>query len=479
MTIKSSKRQELDLDRVVMELTGSKHPDESILVKDLLEHHLVVATTGVGKSSVLGYYLAKAIMNAKGLAPEEKIGMIIFQYKDDTRQWLDWAEEFGRAEDVIRIGPQDRDVFNVLEAYRHKETSSAVDLLTTLSGLSLTGANQNKGEAYWREMNRQRLHRLITLAKLSGESLSIAKLYHLHSTAPQLPEQLEDEEFKANSYCWQMLQKAFHHVGSDHPEFQLVEQYFIREMPYMNDRTQSSILSMTSGTLEPYVSSPLLNRLFCGGTTISLDQLLGGKIVILDLAIKTHEYAGKLSQLMFKHVLQKRIEDRDLTQLPCPVIFHLDEYAQFISPYDALFLSTARSSRAGFLAMIQNISGLFAQVGGDGFIAQENVNSLLALFNHKFFMAQNNHVTNEFAAKTIGMGLRSLNNTSMQLEEFQGNSGYSESYHYQVMPVEFTTLRRGGKAHQGIVDVILMATGKLFSNGKNHLRLRFKQPWMR
>jgi type IV secretory pathway TraG/TraD family ATPase VirD4 len=222
----------------------------------------------------------------------------------------------------------------------------------------------------------------------------------------------------------------------------------------MADRTQSSILSLTSGILEPFVSSPMLSGLFAGGTTIDLDDMLRGKIVLLNLPIQQYEYAGKLAQILFKHLLEKKIEGRDLTRIPNPVCLFIDEYQYFTSPYDFLFLSTARSSRAGCILMTQNISNLYAQIGGSGRVAEEKVNALLALTNHKFFLAQNNSQTNEFASKILGMGI-----------------------HYQVMPHEFTMLKRGGAYHQGIVEAIATATGKKFSNGKNYLRLQFQQPW--
>lgn len=479
---KTKNRQGVNLDRVLMPLTASKHLDDQFTVRDLHEHLFISGSTGMGKTSTVGYRLVKSIMQADRLPPHERIGMIVFLYKSgDIDQWLRWAEQFGRKEDVMVIGPEDENVINLLEAYHDKEAISAVNMLMILSGLSMSGGGEQQSEAYWEQMNRQRLHRLILLNQLSGEPMSISTLYKLHSSAPQFPEQIESEEFQKHSYCWQMLAKAHERVGKEDPLFQLVESYFVYEMPNMADRTQSSILSMTGAILEPFVSSPLLNRLFCGETTISLDTLLSGKIVLLNLPIQHYEYAGKLAQMMFKHILQKRIEERDLSLIPNPVCFWIDEYQHFISKYDSLFLSTARSSRAGCVLLTQNISNLFAQVGGNGKIAEEKVNSLLALTNHKIFLAQNNSITNEFSSRTIGMGIHRLMNTSvqMQTQQLNGNAGLSESFHYQVMPKEFTMLKRGGIHHDGIVEAIVTATGKTFSNGRNYLKVAFRQPWMR
>lgn len=470
----------VNLDRVLRSFKDKNHVDDNFFVRDLFEHCFIAGSTGAGKTSTLGYYLAKSILQVEKLPEQEKIGMVVFLYKaSDLALWQSWCEEHHRLDDMIVIGDDGSYAFNLLEYYKDKEVISAVDALMNLSGLSLGGSSQKESEHYWEQAKRQRLHRLILLNQLSGEPLNISTLYKLHSSSPQYGEQLQDKIFLGQSYCLQMLGKAADRMGEDHPQFQLVEDYFLREMPYMADRTQSSILSLTSAILEPFISSPLLNKLFCQDTTLSLDHLLTGKIVILNLPIQQWEFSGKLAQMLFKYVLQKRIESRNLQELPNPVCFWLDEFQHYISAYDALFLSTARSARAGCILLTQNISSLYAQIGGNGRMAEEKVNALLSLTNHKFFMAQNSYITNEFASKTIGLGIRNLHSTtaSFQSRGLEGSAGISEQYQYQIMPKEFTMLKRGGKHHQGVVEVYLTATGKIFSNGKNYLKLRLQQPW--
>ena len=406
--------------------------------------------------------------------------MVIFLYKSsDLELWKSWAKQQGRSNDLLVINHQDEDVINLLGHYKDKEVITAVNALMLLSGLSLGGSSSQHSEQYWEQATRQRLHRLLLLTKLSDEPYNITTIFQLHNSAPQTPEQLFDEELIQNSYFNQVLRKAASNVGEDDKRFKLVENYFTREIPYMADRTQSSILSLTSSILEPFISSPMLNRIFCGGTTVKIEDMFGGKIVILNLPIQQFEYSGKVAQIIFKYILQKQIEVRDLDKYPNPIIMWLDEYQHFITEYDYLFMSTARSSRAGCVLMTQNISNLFAQTKGSGRVSEEKVNSLLSLANHKFFLAQNSFVTNEFASKTIGMGKHQLGSTSVTMDNFQGNAGISESYHYEIMPREFTMLKRGGEVNNGIVEAVITATGKRFSNGKNYLKIAFKQPWVK
>lgn len=477
MFFKRNRAAKLDLDRSVLNLDNPKHPDDQILLRDLLEHILVLGSTGTGKTSTVGYYLARNILSRACPQSGLKTGMIVFQYKDDTEQWLRWAEQFGRLEDVIVIGEDDSDVFNILDAYRDMDANSAVDTLMVLSKLTLNGSSSGDEKPFWQIMNRQRLHRLVLLNQLSGESLNVLTLARIHDSAPQNEAQLHNQEFLANSACWQLLGQAQDRHGSDYPPFKLCEDYFLRRMPYLAEETASSILSMTGGILEPFLSSPVLNRLFCGETRLSLDEMLNGKIVLLNLPIQKLEYVGRIAQMLFKHVLQKRIEARDLQESPNPVIFHIDEFQHLISEHDALFMSTARSSRAGCLLMTQNISGLYGHVGGAAQLASHKVTSLLALCNHKFFLAQNDATTNEFASKIIGKGLEHMGGASIDMEQFKGSASSSESYQPLFMPNEFTMLSRGGAAHDHLVEAVVTATGKRFSNGRNFLLTRFKQPW--
>lgn len=470
---------DFNLDRILMDLVPrTKHPDDKFTLRDLFEHVLITGATGAGKTSTLGHYLAHSILNIRKLSDNEKIGMVVFLYKSsDAALWREWCKQQGREEDLLVIDDSYRYTFNLLEHYKDKEANNAVNALMNLSNLSLGGATQGDSEQYWEQAKRQRLHRLILLNQLSGEPLNIATLYELHSSAPQHPGHLQDKAFLEHSFCMKMLNQAAQTVGEDHLQFQLIEKYFTREIPFLADRTRSSILSLTSAILEPFISSPLLHNLFCKDTTLDLDSLLTGKIVLLNLPIQQWEYSGKLAQILFKYILCKRIESRNLQTLPNPVVLWLDEYQHYITPYDFLFLSTARSSRAGCILMTQNISNLYAQIGGNGRIAEEKVNSLLSLTNHKFFLAQNGFTNNEFASKTIGQDIQKLKTATVQFQQAAGSASISEQYLYQVMPKEFTQLKRGGDQHKGIVEAYICATGKTFSNGKNHYKGLFQQPW--
>lgn len=469
-------KHRFDSGRVLLDFSSMGHPDDRFTVNDCFENVFVTGSTGSGKTSGSGYALASSMLDAHGVSPEEKFGMLIFLYKTgDSKDWLRWAAECGREDDVIHIRAEDENVFNLLERYQDSEPMNAVNTLMCISQLALGGGNRKEGESYWEMEQHKRLDRLIRLNQLAGLPLNILTLYKLHVSAPLDRDQLEDEAFREESFCWKALAMAASRVGQEAPEFQLVEDYFVREMPWLADRTSSSIRTMVSALLEPFVSSSMLRRFFCGESTLQLEDAFSGKIILLDIPVQTNEHAGRIAQTMFKYVFQKAVEQRDLEEYPNPLIFWQDEAQVFLTPYDHSFMSTCRSSRAGSVLLSQNISNFYAALGG-GPQAEVQVNSLLALCNTKIFHANNDHVTNEWAAKTIGMAVRNLRSVSVGAQSDASTSS-SQHIHYQVEPRDFSMLRNGGKKHDYLVDGIMVGTGRVFSSNSNYLHVIFEQPF--
>lgn len=460
--------------RELLNLSGTGNPADSFLLRHAFENIYINGSTGSGKTSGSGYAFSSAMLEAGGLDPSEKIGMIVFLYKkNDVEEWLKLAYMHHRENDIIHIQANHDNILNLLEPYQDQEPVNAVETLMTISRLSLTGGERQQGEAFWETQQRKRLDRLIRLNQLAGVPLSIELLYQIHISAPADLEQVVDESFRESSICWQLLAKAAERVGEDNYSFKRVEDYFLREMPFMGDRTASSIGAMVSGILEPFISSDLLRRMFCGTSSLNLDDVFSGKIVLLDIPVQTKGYAGRICQIMFKRAFQKAVERRNLQTHPNPVIFWQDEAQVFLTPYDHAFMSTCRSSRAGSVLITQNISNFYTAMGG-GPQAETRVNSLLALCNSRVFHANNDHVSNEWAAKTIGNGIVKLK--SFSVGEMNGSASSNEQMQYLVEPRRFTMLRTGGMDNDYQVDAIISGTGKVFSTGANFLPTTFMQP---
>jgi type IV secretory pathway VirB4 component len=173
--------------------------------------------------------------------------------------------------------------------------------------------------------------------------------------------------------------------------------------------------------------------------------------------------------MIYKRLWQQAVERRDVRRYPTPVFMWVDEAQYFINEDDMLFQTTARSARACTVMITQNISNYYATIGGSN--AKERVDSLLGNLVTKIFHANNDYVTNEWAAKTIAQ-------TYHKKESLSAGKGasvqMSKELAYQVQPQEFTELATGGEENGSRVEAIITSLGT-WSSGTNYLKTHFDQ----
>ena len=164
-----------------------------------------------------------------------------------------------------------------------------------------------------------------------------------------------------------------------------------------------------------------------------------------------------------------------------PVFLWADESHFFASKYDQEFQSTARSSRACTVYLTQNLPNYLTKLGD-----RNAVDSFLGNLQTKIFHANGDAVTNEWAAnlfaKTWQMRQSSNISTNKDGKFFSSVTGTSssvntsEALEYQVLPHDFTTLRKGGPANDLQVDGIIFQGGRTWNRSKqNYLYTSFLQ----
>jgi len=199
-------------------------------------------------------------------------------------------------------------------------------------------------------------------------------------------------------------------------------------------------------------------------------------VIVVDLPVKEYAEIGRFAQLVFKYLWQGAAERRDTVANPRPVFLWADEAQHFVSPHDAMFQSTARSSRACTVYLTQNLPNLQAEMGGDD--ARARVDALLGNFQTKIFHANGDSVTNTWAADTIARSWQSKSSFGMNSGSAKDSShsyNVSEALEHDVTPQEFTRLAKGGPDHRFKVEGIAFQGGRVWSTGKTHLRLFFDQ----
>lgn len=464
---------------------------------------------GSGKTSGSGRMLAETFL-ASGFG-----GLVLCAKPSERKYWERLAAKTGRTKDLrIFCEPKEdkngvvkdkKFFFNPLayESAREGggETFNLVSLFMQIyqMGRVISGEGLSKGgERFWDNALKRCLSRLIDFLKLANEPVTIANMYRLISEALSKKEieflnELRGLEDKKESFeklsilanqnyyvqCWLQSMEPFKNKTIDElyegklyarkKQLQIVKNFFEREFANLAEKTKTIIVESFLGLAEPFQSG-ILEKYFASNITIRPEETFEeGKIIILDFPIKNYLDAGVYAQGIFKLLWQQAVERRTYTESDTPVFLWVDEAHNFLTSYDQVFQTTARSAGVSTVFISQNANNYYVAIGGNNSGAR--VNSLLGNLSTKFFHNNNDHTTNEWAANAIGKSwvmpksFSTGENTSF---------GMSEQFNWEVLPNQFTKLRTGGEKHKGLVEAIIVTSWE-WSNGKNYLTRTFKQ----
>lgn len=472
--------KEFDLDKSLIKF--SQNPQDNWTIRDAVRGTQIFGGIGSGKSSGSGKTIAKAFLrNGFG-------GLVLCAKPDERENWVKYAKEVNRESDLIIFSEGSSFEFNPLE-YEMTRAGKGAGEIFNLANLFMEiykmgnrfsgGGSSNESERYWDNALKRCLNRMLQLLKLSGQEVSIQNMRRLLSSAPLQHEveqiaEMDDSKFLQwgeKNYCIGCLLDAGNNIETDESkeEYELIYDYFLREFATMPEKTRPIIVESFLGLAEPFISG-ILRKHFSRGTNLYPEITHEGKIIILDFPVKEYLQAGVYAQGIFKLLWQQATERRNITQYPLPVFLWVDESQLFLSDYDQIFQTTARSSRACTVFLSQNISNYYVSIGGKN--PQSRADSLLGNLSTKIYHANNDAVTNEWAARTIGKAF--LNVSSINVGKGQ-TTGMSQQLQFQVEPREFTTLRSGGKANNLEVDGVVTIAGRKWSNGRNFLNAVFIQ----
>lgn len=477
----------------------SEHPKDVWRLEDAVRGVQIFGGIGSGKSSGSGKALAMKFLKL-GYG-----GLVLCGKPEEAQTWIEYARLAGRKdEDVIHFNEGSKYFFNPLQYEKNRKgkggglTSNISNLFITLYklGQRINGGEAKESQLFWESALKRCLNRVIDLIKMSGEELSVRNMALVVTSIPTM-EDMEiikqlalDDDFlgygEKNSFCVKCLYHANINRTKDNTkserDFFLVYNYFFKEFPRLYPETRTTIQEMFLGLAEPFQSG-LLSDHFSeeieGGEHLTPEVTHDGKIIILDFSIKEYlesgTYAQNIFKLLWQQATERRIEDKAKNHLP--VFLWVDESQYFISEYDMLFQTTARSSIACTVFISQNISNYYAVMGGES--AKARVDSLLGNLSTKIFHSNNDPVTNEWASKVIGDDFTANESGSSLKNTFNLETGSSDSYTMQLMaqviPLEFTKLLTGGRDCNFEVHAIVTKSGHTWSNGKNYRKLFFKQ----
>jgi len=461
-------------------------------IRDALAGTLVLGATGAGKSSGSGALIATSMLSA-GFG-----GLVLVAKPDERALWERYCCEAGRADDLVVFRPGSGLCFNPLDhELQHGGadaglTENIVQLFAAIMEVAERGAAGGGGredEGYWRRACRQLLRNVVDLLAIAKGRVSIPDIYKVVVSAATSFEQLRSEQWRAESYCYQLLREADRQPKSDarRRDFQMVTDYLCLEFPGLSDKTRSVVVSTLTSMVD-VLNRGVLRELFCGETTITPEVVEDGKILLIELPVKGFAEIGQFANVLWKHAFQRSIERRVVSDSTRPVFLWADEAQYFVTSYDMQFATTCRSARVATVLLTQNVSNFEAALGGNEKGKAETA-SLFANLNTKIFHANGDPVTNQWAATLIGRNRQNFINSSTSqrtqdwvssafgmTQDGQQSAGFSEQYEFEVQPTEFTTLRTGGPENGWNVDGVLFQNGRRFRRtGRTWMPVRFQQ----
>lgn len=456
---------------------------------------------GSGKSSGSGRMLALSYLRS-GFG-----GIVLTGKIDEVDAWKEYAALTGRTDDLIIFEKGSPYRFNALE-YENRRSNGkgeTLNLVNQTMSINELGRNYMSGgsgggsnERFWDDTLRRCMSRMIDLLKLARKEISIANMRKIIISAPtkehvdkyrsfiramKKPGMSIDERHAAKEelknwasmyYCISLLVEA-NDLKENSDDFELVRDYFFLEFANLAERTKSIVVESFLGLVEPFITG-ILRDYFSNELSEELmpeETYKKGRIIVINFPVKEYLLAGVYSQAIYKKIWQQAIERRNSKKYPRPVFQWVDESQNFLNKDDMMFQTTARSSRASTVLITQNISNYYAAIGGSNPKAQ--VDSLLGNLTTKIFHANNDHVTNEWAADTISKVMKTQFGSNTNIDRLESSTSTNESLSYQVLPHEFTLLRSGGEENNFEVEGIITVAGKRWSPGKNYARVIFDQ----
>ncbi|HZZ18204.1 MAG TPA: TraM recognition domain-containing protein [Opitutaceae bacterium] len=456
-------------------------------IKDACEGTMVFGGTGSGKTSGSGRSLARSFMSA-GFG-----GLVLCAKPEETALWRSYAQETGRGGDLALFGRQEGWAFNFLsyESTRSGNgaglTENIVNLVMEVASIGSGESRQRGGDPFWERAMRSLVRNCVDTLSMAGEPVSLHAMFDVVRSAPPDAASLASAEWRRGSSCWRMIEAARERALGTPWEMDCREMaaYWLCHFPTLGDKTRGSIVAMFS-TLAEGLMRGKMRELFCEGTNLVPEDVIAGRIVIVDLPVKEWSEVGRMAAVLWKYCLQKAVERRtdNLAGQGRPVFIWADECQHFASRYDPLFQATARSSRAASVYMTQNYPSLAAAMGG-GADARTLTDAFLGNMGTKIFHANSDRDTNQFAADLVGRRVQSLRSSGSGASLTLGsqaslgsssNRGRSESMDYEIQPTEFSTLRKGGPENAGTTDALVFQNGRLWSStGRTWQKVAFRQ----
>lgn len=518
-----------DLDTTIIQF-GKRDSISDWTIRHAVEGVQIFGGIGSGKTSGSGKILAsKFLLNGFG-------GLVLTAKPDEKEMWIEYCRNTDRLDDLIVVEPNGKHRFNFLDYETGNSpdgramTENIVSVMKTVIQASQQQEGHNNEDSFWESALDMLLFHVVDLCLLAYDTVSVDKLYDIAQNLPQSGQKVltlkveldalrQEEKSRGGSsdgsrggaqreltpFEQAMIQanerinqKITEWENSKDPEevvniyrnvdytewlndnfpearlYNQIRQFFLGNYRHLSEKTRSVIDFMLSGFLYRLLREPVYS-LFCKGqSSFTPENSLQGKIILLDLPVKTYFKVGRDCQILFKYIWQRAMEKRDVRRNERPVFLWADEAQNFLHEHDAVYQATARSSRIATVYITQNLPNYYASMRGGK--AEYRVKSFLGTLATKIFHANADIETNQYASDLIGkIYYEDLQDGVAIAKDFSRSRNRSLILEQAIRPEEFVNLRTGGPLNHFAVSAVIHKQGDALFSGKNFNRVFFSQ----
>jgi hypothetical protein len=479
------------LDKLLLQLS-EKH---FWTARHAVEGVQIFGGIGSGKTSGSGRYLALSYLKA-GFG-----GLVLTVKPDEKKLWQEYCTITGREDDLIIVEPDGDHTFNFLD-YESREniTDNIMQVLKTVIRASEEKSSGGADDQFWQDALDMLIFNVIDLCKLAYNKVELQTMYDIAQSLPNAESSHDRDEVSQFKQAYELAQKNISRqidnwkqtlsweemaeISANHsaldsaairdlPDartFRFVKQFFNETYRGLSEKTRSIVDFSFSGFLFRLLRDPIYS-IFCQGkSTVTPDDCIQGKIILLNFPVKQYHKVGQDAQITVKYIWQRAMEKRKIHDDTLPVFLWADEAQNFLHEYDADYQATARSSRIATVYISQNLPNYYANMGGAK--SDFKVKSFLGTLGTKFFHANADMETNKYASELIGdKAVIDISKNASFSEHSQFGHNRSLKFERAVRPEMFPSLKTGGKTNNMKSECFV----HLQASDPHYFRLAFDQ----
>lgn len=364
--------------------------------------------------------------------------------------------------------------------------AAMIDALTETAARS--GGTGQGDQTFWLLAAQKCVRAAIGTVWLATGGCSLKQLYDAVDSAPTSLQQKDDPTWQQGSFLLACLQEASARAGeAPCPDLDFYAAFWMREWPSLGEKTRSIVHAMVTNVLAKFLIGPVARFASGGGTPVTPDDCLAGKVVVLDWPVLKWREPGRFVQILMKALVQRAALRREVKPETVPVVVWSDECQLFAVPdADAQAQTVARSHRLITVNLTQNLPTLYSALGGTE-KARHEVAGYVANHQTKVLCQNTCPETNTACSQLLGHHWKLLVGGSagggpvdlisdvLGTAHPHAHASWSQQWHPEVPPDTFVGLAKGGPDNGFLVEAVLSQGGRRFSTGRTWLRVAFPQ----